>query len=159
MMLEWHISPCRPEQHAELIAVCQRQWTDGEALTLPDIVVHNIESSYSFEQYVADNWLHIVVAQAPDGRITGFGLADGGEIFGVGVHPAYWRLGVGRALMDYLEADMRQRGETVARLEVYADNDNAVQFYTALGYALAAQYVSDQWGALVTMWVMSKALV
>jgi GNAT superfamily N-acetyltransferase len=54
-------------------------------------------------------------------------------LYEMGVHTAWRRQGVGRALMNQLDAWMREHG--VPDVWVLADNDDAAAFYHACGFA------------------------
>lgn len=53
------------------------------------------------------------------------------------VGPAYRERGLGRELVEWLEACARTAGVFDVRLELRASNDGARAFYRALGYAEA----------------------
>lgn len=156
-MSEWVIVPCKEADKPQLVTVCKAQWTYGESRRLPALVVHNIEQVHSFEQYVEEHWRQIVVAKSA-GQVIGFGLGAADEIVGLGVLPAWWRHGVGRALMGQLEQGMRARQVKTVRLEVYEVNRQAVDFYRALGYRDSDAYVNHHWGLPVTLLIMTKRL-
>lgn len=61
---------------------------------------------------------------------------DGHEVllYEIGVHQAWRRRGVGRALLETMEAGMRE--QPVGKIWVLADNPGAVAFYRASGFAV-----------------------
>ena len=63
-------------------------------------------------------------------------LLENGQsrILSVAVHPARRRGGIGRKLMEAAERVARERGATVARLEVSTVNVGAIALYRGLGY-------------------------
>src|SRR5437870_11971047 len=63
-------------------------------------------------------------------------LLENGQsrILSVAVHPSRQRNGIGRRLMDAAERVARERGATVARLEVSTQNAPAIALYKGLGY-------------------------
>ena len=65
-------------------------------------------------------------------RCTGDGVIEA-TVWDVAVHPLYQGVGLGRALMEYILAELRQRG--VARVSLYADPD-VVGFYEGQGWEL-----------------------
>lgn len=52
------------------------------------------------------------------------------------VHPAYWRRGVGSALLSAAETLARREGAQALRLDTYADNAPAIRLYERCGYVL-----------------------
>lgn len=73
-----------------------------------------------------------------DGVVVGTLMAgyDGhrGSINYVGVRPANWKMGIGRALMSAAERRLFERGCPKINLQVRIDNPEAVEFYRRLGY-------------------------
>lgn len=76
-----------------------------------------------------------------DGEIVGFAEgardADGenvAHLYRIYVHPDHWGRGVGRALLDRLEAVFRDRGFDRLRVSVFAENDVGVRFYESVGF-------------------------
>lgn len=78
-----------------------------------------------------------LVAEA-EGRIVGavMGGFDGrrGLVYHLAVEPAFRRRGVGKLLMDELEARLRARGCIRAYLLVTPDNESAMRFYEGSGW-------------------------
>jgi ribosomal-protein-alanine N-acetyltransferase len=82
-----------------------------------------------------------VVAEEKD-ALAGFAMAQTvllrgirtGQIVTIDVAPEYRRRGVGRLLMDSIEAGARSAGAGLLRLEVAVDNSEALAFYANLGY-------------------------
>jgi len=74
---------------------------------------------------------YTVVAEL-DGTLCGVGLlGSDGEVRLCYVHPQYVRRGVGRALLDAMEAEARERGQARLRLDA---TDTAIRFYEAMGF-------------------------
>ncbi|MEM3616317.1 MAG: GNAT family N-acetyltransferase [Candidatus Bathyarchaeia archaeon] len=57
-----------------------------------------------------------------------------GHILGIYVKPRYRRKGVGKRLIGETLDSFRKRGCHKARLEVFADNHNAIEFYARLNF-------------------------
>ena len=77
----------------------------------------------------ASHWTKIVPAADPQVSPTE------GEVYVVGVDPAYQGCGLGRAVTVLGLAHLRERGLTEATLYVDADNRPAVATYSRLGFA------------------------
>ncbi|MEM3580376.1 MAG: GNAT family N-acetyltransferase [Candidatus Bathyarchaeia archaeon] len=57
-----------------------------------------------------------------------------GHILGIYVKPHYRKKGVGKKLIDEILDSFRKKGCHKARLEVFADNHNAIRFYNRLNF-------------------------
>jgi len=57
-----------------------------------------------------------------------------GEIWAVYIDPNHWGEGVGRALCDAAEQELRRQGFTEATLWVLKDNQRALRFYLSNGF-------------------------
>ncbi|MCL4867915.1 MAG: GNAT family N-acetyltransferase [Anaerolineae bacterium] len=72
------------------------------------------------------------------GQIAAFAFVSlrpqSGYIYNVVVHHPFRRLGLGYALMGYLEHKIQRQGKGWAALQVDADNDPAQSLYLRLGY-------------------------
>jgi ribosomal protein S18 acetylase RimI-like enzyme len=95
----------------------------------------------------------ILVVAERDGRVVGAVIgeveeSEGSDTFAVPTHIAHVHDlavladarggGIGRALMDRFEQELRARGVESYLLEVMAGNDSARRFYEGLGFELAA---------------------
>ena len=80
-----------------------------------------------------------------NGRIIGsvMGGFDGrrGMVYHLGVSPAYRRNGVGRMLMDALEARLREKGCLKSYLLVTRENADVLAFYSARGWDVMDMYL------------------
>jgi mycothiol synthase len=77
----------------------------------------------------ASHWTKVVPRADPEGSPAE------GEVYVVGVDPAYQGLGLGRAVTVLGLGHLRDRGLSSAMLYVDADNEAAVATYTRLGFA------------------------
>jgi ribosomal protein S18 acetylase RimI-like enzyme len=79
------------------------------------------------------------VLPGDDGKVVGTVMAgyEGhrGWINYLAVHPARQDRGLGRQLMDWAEARLRERGCPKINLQVRRGNEPVLAFYAALGYA------------------------
>ncbi|WP_312909911.1 GNAT family N-acetyltransferase [Natronosalvus caseinilyticus] len=121
--------------------------TDGEALVSVHVAAVRELGVAAYESAQVDAWAankspdgypvdvdtaHFVVATR-NGTVVGFGHLEFGvdEVQAVYVHPDHARTGVGRALLDHLEATARATG--LERLTLLASK-NAVEFYEHHGW-------------------------
>jgi ribosomal protein S18 acetylase RimI-like enzyme len=84
--------------------------------------------------------LYLVFVEGEDVRAYGLlrGWNEGYAIpsLGIAVHPDARAHGLGRLVMDYLEAMARHRGAPAIRLRVHKDNARAIGLYERRGYAM-----------------------
>jgi ribosomal-protein-alanine acetyltransferase len=80
----------------------------------------------------------VVLAARDRRRLVGFAIMEFYDVHAhlalLAVQPGYQRLGVGRQLLEWLEASARTAGIFSVRLELRASNDAARRFYERLGY-------------------------
>ena len=77
-------------------------------------------------QKIACLWLGVAIDQATGIRHP--------NIFLVYVDPAYRRQGIGRALMEYAQVWAKAQGYTQIGLQVFTNNQPAIDLYQQLGY-------------------------
>jgi ribosomal-protein-alanine acetyltransferase len=79
-----------------------------------------------------------VLAARDRRRLVGFAIMEfydeHAHLSLLAVQPGYQRLGIGRQLIEWLEASARTAGTFTVQLEVRATNDDARRFYEKLGY-------------------------
>jgi mycothiol synthase len=119
-----------PEQgrmtRADLDQRIAEPWFDAEGFIL-------VEDTRGVAPVLAaSHWTKIVPAEDPQVSATE------GEVYVVGVHPAYQGLGLGRAVTILGLAHLRGKGLSEATLYVDADNGAAVATYSRLGFARCA---------------------
>ncbi len=89
--------------------------------------------------------------------------ADSVEIYVMGVLPDYHRCGVGRALVEASERQLRDRGVTFFQVKTLSDKhpDESYRktraFYRAMGFRLLEEF-PDLWGSENPCWQLVKVL-
>lgn len=87
-----------------------------------------------------------VIAARDGRRLAGFAIMQFADAHAhlnlLAVATAYRRRGLGRELVEWLEACARTAGIFEVRLELRAGNDQAREFYEALGYTVAGRVLS-----------------
>jgi ribosomal protein S18 acetylase RimI-like enzyme len=74
-------------------------------------------------------WISAAASRDADAR------RSTGEIWAVYIDPSHWGEGVGRALCDTAQQELRRLGFTEATLWVLKDNQRALRFYLSNGFA------------------------
>jgi len=73
-----------------------------------------------------------------DGRLAGFAIMEFGDTTAhlslLAVHPAHQRRGIGRGMMEWLEAAALVAGIEIIELELRVNNYGARSFYHTLGF-------------------------
>jgi ribosomal protein S18 acetylase RimI-like enzyme len=89
-------------------------------------------------EYCLRNRDCVVLAARDRRRLVGFAIMEFHDIHAhlslLAVQPGYRRRGVGRELVEWLEASARTAGIFPVQLEMRAHNDSARLFYERLGY-------------------------
>jgi ribosomal-protein-alanine N-acetyltransferase len=87
-----------------------------------------------------------VIAARDGRRLAGFGIMQYADAHAhlnlLAVGPAYRGRGLGRELVEWLEACARTAGIFEVRLELRAANDRARGFYETLGYSVAGRVLN-----------------
>jgi ribosomal-protein-alanine N-acetyltransferase len=88
-------------------------------------------------------WPDILVAEW-DGDLAGWGASEKADDFitDLWVAPGFQGRGIGTALLEAIEAGIRERGYTIARLDTHARNAGAIKLYKRLGYRVKSYFVS-----------------
>jgi GNAT superfamily N-acetyltransferase len=100
----------------------------------------------------------VIVAEDDDGRLAGFAELDpvAGIVLACYVDPDFDRQGVGRSLMNALEAEARAHGRSALLLDASV---NAIAFYESLGWRVEARARHDLGhGASLECAVMAKKI-
>lgn len=98
----------------------------------------------------------MVLVASVDGDVAGFAIMRFGDteahLHLLAVSPAHRRLGLGRALLDWLEVSCRTAGIQRIRVELREHNGAAREFYSSLGFRRIGRipgYYDRQEAALV----------
>lgn len=97
-----------------------------------------------------------------DGHLVGMGgfrpnARGQAEVLRVRVHPALRRVGVGRALMEDLEARAAARGLSEMFLDTATNMPEAMAFYQALGYRETGRETRPEWSWTLVYYIKQLA--
>jgi putative acetyltransferase len=90
----------------------------------------------------AETW--VAVDEEKDDKVIGFLALIGNEVGAIFVHPAYWKKGIGRALMNKA-VELRKR----LTVEVFAENEIGRAFYAKFGFETKGKSLHKETGQAV----------
>ena len=96
------------------------------------------------------------------GFALGREIAGESELLTLAVDPAMQRQGLGRRLLSAFETESRERGATIAQLEVAATNTAALALYKITGYTESGRrlrYYTPAQGDKIDAILMRKSLI
>lgn len=119
------------------------------------------------EGLVEEQWPRMIVVEAAEeagivesegsGDVVGVAAASGDAVDLLWVHPRHHTRGIGTALLDRVEAEMRAEGYRTGRLCCFTENLRAMGFYLARGWTVVGEGVNEETGAPETR--MEKCLM
>ncbi|MCY0094676.1 GNAT family N-acetyltransferase [Hoeflea ulvae] len=97
----------------------------------------------AFYGFCTGHWPDILVGEW-DGELAGWGACEKADDFitDLWVHPDFQGRGIGTAVLEAIEAGIRDRGYPTARLDTHARNAGAIKLYKRLGYRVKAYFVT-----------------
>ncbi|XKE46404.1 GNAT family N-acetyltransferase [Halomonas organivorans] len=104
-----------------------------------------------------------LVAEGGDGRLLGYGTllfrhgSGRARLYSFCVHPEARGAGLGRCMLEWLEAAALDRGCEWLALEVRADNQVALSLYRRLGF-VPTDWLGEYYEDGCAAWRMSKGL-
>jgi ribosomal protein S18 acetylase RimI-like enzyme len=130
MPAEFQIRPCQDRDKQDVIALWNEAFPGNSPWNIPE---EDIERKSKMQSEL------FLVAEL-NGKIAGTAMGgyDGhrGWVYYVAVIKKHRRKGIGRSLMMRLEADLKAMGCPKLNLQVRSSNQDAVEFYRRLGYAV-----------------------
>lgn len=152
--------------------IVTRPATEADVFTLELIMRAAFEASYANfmpEQYVREWYDNNEASRAVrqrlsktgvaelDGEIAGFVSHDDTTIPELWVDPGYQGQGVGRALIEWVEAIFYKAKYATVTLYCYEENKEALEFYKKMRFRKASQFMSrDVPGGPVVVYNMAK---
>ncbi len=94
----------------------------------------------------AGNTYVLTIRQQVVGMVTFLSYPDHLLLRNLAVLPAYQRQGLGRMLVDFVEAEARRRNLTEVRLWTREEMSDNIRYYQDLGYSLTKKAVVDGCG-------------
>ncbi len=136
-----------PEDAYALAEIHVLAWQVGYRGLLPDSLLDSLSAAGRlprWQEQLAGTASRVLVAEW-DGQAAGWLVIGAqrdedlhpqrvGEIYAIYVHPDFWRLGCGAALLARARAELRAQGFAEATLWVLRDNLRAIRFYETQGF-------------------------
>jgi len=92
-------------------------------------------------------WQKMVVAEV-NGLVVGVVSKEEDTVGLLWVHPSHHRKGIGRALLEIVETQLRNEGASIGRLNCFSDNRKAIEFYLANGWVVSGERMNEEAGIL-----------
>ena len=141
--------PTSPEYSEQMITYLRE--TSGETdflLRYPDEVQYTLEEEQQILERLLDNPKAIMMAAVVDGKVAGNASVNGiganrkishrGSM-AIALYQAYWGLGIGSAMIEYLSTLAKQVGWHQLDLEVVAENERAIRLYESCGFVASGR--------------------
>lgn len=118
---------------------------------LPDEITLTVQEEREYIRAHRDGPNSIMVLAEVDGRAVALAGVEGQKLkkfahhgeLGMSILRVYWRFGIGRAILDHLEAWARQAGLRKLCLRVYDFNEPAYRLYCGAGFAEEGRLKAD----------------
>lgn len=139
------IRSARQDEAELLAAIGFRAWDStadgwGDA---PDI---RENAMTAFERFARNNWLTIDVAEQA-AQVVGWAAREklDNNITDIWVEPLFQRSGVGSALLEHMENEVKGLGHETITTEVHAENVAALDFFKKAGFTVS--WMTTAWSA------------
>ena len=154
-MIRFEFRKAAKEDIPNLIKLCKETIVEVYGQILPWEKLEPWVEGDMVEEEVNKQWQNMIVAEKAGG-VVGVTARSDDKIDLLWVHPAYHRRGIGSALLDIVETEIKKSGCELATLECFSDNDRAMGFYLAKGWKPLREEMDEEAGALKV--VMTRTL-
>jgi ribosomal protein S18 acetylase RimI-like enzyme len=138
------VRPGRPKDVDDAVEVALESWREGyRGVVPPNLMPDRRLLAARIRERIAERGPPIGVGEL-DGKVYGwitFGAsrdhdATGsvGEVWALNVHPAAWRRGIGRELVDYALERLARASFSEVTLWTFRDTPRSRSFYESLGF-------------------------
>jgi len=154
-MIRFEFRKAAKEDIPDLIKLCRETIVEVYGQILPWEKLEPWVEGDMVEEEVNKQWQNMIVAEKA-GEVVGVAARSDDKIDLLWVHPAYHRRGIGSALLDVVETEIKKSGCDLATLECFSYNYCAMGFYQAKGWKPLCEEMDEDAGALKV--VMTKTL-
>lgn len=165
------LCPTYPEYAADMVEYLKVTAEETPFLLRnPDEVNYTLEREKEILGMLLESEYSVMMVAVVDGKVAGNcslnGMGDKRRIrhrcsLAIALKKAYWNLGIGTAMIQYLEELARQIGYEQIELDVVAGNDTAKHLYEKCGFVETGKHVRalkyDD-GSYRDEFIMSKVL-
>lgn len=137
------IRPANSAEAQELARIGLEAWEKAIRVWGEDADRLRDNAREAYYDFCTRCWPDIVVVEW-NGELAGWGSCEKADDFitDLWVLPEFQGRGIGTALLDVIEAGIRERGYPAARLDTHARNAGAIRLYKRLGYRVKSYFVT-----------------
>ena len=145
------LCPTYPDYAADMIEYLKITAAETPfLLRYPDEVNYTLEGEKEILQSLLENEYGVMMLALVDGKVAGNcslnGMGNKRRVLhrsslAIALKKEFWNLGIGTAMMQYLEELARQIGYEQIELEVVDGNDNAKRLYEKCGFVETGKHV------------------
>lgn len=154
--------PAKPDDASAIAQLARESWHGAcDDFLGKDNVDEIVDEWYTLDglRDAAESSDSVFVVAVEDGDVLGFAHAgltserDLWILFRIYVSPNYWGDGIGTALLEHVETELKDCGVSIYELAVLAENDIGISFYESRGFErsevneteLAGMEMSEYW--------------
>ncbi len=137
-----------------LVGLCKDTISEVYGPFIPPEVLRPWIEGDAVEGLVEEEWPRMVVAEV-EAEVLGVAAVSEDAVDLLWVHPSHHGEGMGTALLDFVEADIRKKGYRRGKLSCFTQNHRAMNFYLRKGWTAEGEGRNEETGALETRMVKS----
>ncbi len=153
-MTEFSLRRAAKKDVPTLVRLCKDTISEVYGPFIPPEVLRPWVEGDAVEGLVEEQWPRMVVAElGAGGEVVGVAATSEDAVDLLWVHPSHHGEGMGAALLDRVEAEMRMKGHRTGRLSCFTQNHRAMKFYRERGWTVTGEGRNEETGVLETRMV------
>jgi len=153
-MAQFSLRKATKEDVPSIVKLCKDTISVVYGPFLPPEVLRPWVEGSVVEGLVEEEWPRMVVAEV-EADVVGVAAASEDAVDLLWVHPSHHVEGMGTALLDFVEAEIRKRGHRRGKLSCFTKNHRAMDFYQRRGWTAVGEGENEETGALETRMIKS----